>query len=1609
MRRLVYCFVVIALVGISAKAQAFSDPIPVVVDQGQHSAHGTDATVFGTHTEATNLIFGEHPSAPGAEQNFHTTEVIVEGIDDPIKIQDIVATPGMLPTGEGEDLADMILNTPVLAGYLGHDDAGTRITSMNPAQAFCPDAFRFTLAPGMGMGRWREQIAECSVLSNFNRSNFQLELADIKNVSSSADYDRIGNPALVPGVIGSAEQSKYPGDNYPSTISSHDFPYTWVWGFNRLSASNRFVLSYGLSVFDNALVSAAYDPVFITYQNIMGNYISKGNPNDTDEWYSVSRENITFRVFPRLYTFLASHISPLIAYYPQAGSVKLAGYSSWQFDELDFTSADTFRYSLLGRRSDPGFILKLLMGMNINTIDVKSIFSEDEERLAVINQATLGSLNQCVRGPRGVCFPDGTWREALRVNSIGAPGEYYLPHDVVSYLTIWEKGDSQREINSPNLNIRWDPKAFALIGPGVYSSAVMSEPEGDKYTKRYLLVPSGEPAVDNNFYVYKIAPKVTGENMVHFYDNGLSGILPQPIQVHPPAPGFGPYEIKTADFDGNGCDDFTLTWRGTEILLANPDERFENDYEQAVYFRSSAPEDDRMFNNCFSVYMATRQADGTCIYEDNVNMRENFCDSYLGEARPQAQITSVAINDFNDDGSLDVLAGNQLPMQLDNNQFAAHGLLFENIQIGPEETSEYDEDELVRVGFKTAQQGPEPTSSGSAYLQEIAAQGFRPAGDDLNQRAGVAKLNVDENGNIGAITGLPLMLPKMGCPNWDDPNNAEVQSPIESYLSIHYNRLNIDPAGGPFDSRAAARDGAGNIMPMRCGVREPVAYDCPVVPHGDDSYLVLHDCCTECGDVMAAGDFYSCWEYCNPTHIYREVWCASSDPVFRTRCRLLENMCAGLEPCLGDGTIPCTNEPPPDYIEMDCCPALTASDENCENIISLASPDPAFGNAQEFCLDKYYSYCYSEYETYQTFCDLMRPCADDGASLMLPNERSQHYACNIDRVYDSKAAFIARLADLSPAQYKDLKKEDSGYIYMPRKIKEPEPMPERIKKDPGLFTRSQDLIAGQGRIKPVKPLGKITPIPMVIEQEFKKMLMSSEQMTEQQANDTIRMLRKVMLENENSLPVMLIQPFLNMITNMKAEEEPAQDFTPELKLKQKTSWLDKLTDLFINEAQAYEVPGLETNTRFPRGKVMPGLREMTVVLKGEFPSSEDPTEPTDPTDPTDPCPPCETECCCPCPCACEPTETSPCAVEDEVQVVSRCSGWSSPATKKLGMDMNKKIRDAIREGDGEPLDNDFYCESEALWKVWVNVPQSANITKAASTGSFSGQVANSLLLQRGGNVLEDYKKRDRLPSKTNLISQPMIILPPPSDVSVSGKAITVPTPDLSLASQAAEVSINSLDTSLSANLSDAVPVPADLVSSVSVAEDSTLSFNNVLRWQRQVAPTQGRAVDSDIGSAVHLIEIDTPPMLCSWTARCPDTESGLPENSFANLDFDVVLEKMRDHGRLCQNGICAPEFFELTGWPAYQRLNFALVQQQNVPGSASAMTTKAASGGGGGAGIKVVPFAGISGMTMSGKGGGGCGCLINGQKANQVSMIAMFLMVAMLGGGYVLVRRKVKS
>ncbi|MFH1873716.1 MAG: hypothetical protein ABH859_00820 [Pseudomonadota bacterium] len=1604
MKKLIYSLLIIGLVGISAKLAAFSGPIPVVVDQGQHSRHGAEATVYGTQTEATNLMFGAHPPAPGVDQNFHTIEVNVEGVEEPIKIQDIVATPGMLPPGEGETLAEMILNVPVRAGYLGRDPSSGAVTpAMNPAQAFCPDSPEVDFVTSFP---FHEELEfECNALSNYNRSNVQLELADIKNVADNAEYDRIGGTALVPGVVGSAEQSKYPGAN-PATVSSHNFPFTWIWGLNRLTRPYSAVLSYGLSYFDNALVSAAYDPVFLNYANARSTVIVEGNPADISTWATYDQTNIDLLHFPRVSLFLSSHISPLIAYFPQAGAVKLAGYTSWQFGDLDLTNLPrSLRRSLIGDPpDDPGFIWKFLMGMNINPIDVQSFpaTASGPARLAVINQATLGSLDQCVRGNRGVCleFVDGTasWREALGTNpgntidgfrplasSSGETAAYYLPHDVVSYVTFWEI-DQETSRVSANINKRWNPVAFSLIGPGAYSSAIlveqpspdetMSEADREKQTDRFLLVASSEVAPDNSYYVYKIAPKVLGtnENLLYFdpapgesaepnVGQKLPGIVGQPFRVMPPYPGFAPYELKTADINRDGCDDMFLTWRGADILPAKTDERFENDYEQAVHFKNSSAStaeaaNDEMFSNCFTAHLAIKAPGGSCVFQPSSRYIQHYCDSYLGDgspaSRPRAQIASITIGNFNGNDLLDVVAGNLIPMQVPgNNEYAAYGFLFNDISIVPESSPGFfspdTADDFVRIGYKTTTEAP--AGSGSEYLLAIARNG-----SDVTRRAGVAKLSVDENGNIGAISGLPLMMPKMGCPDWTNPNNAEVQSPIESYLAIHYNRTNIDPAGGGMN---AARDSAGNIMPMRCGVTEPVVYDCPAIPL-DGEWWVLHECCQDCSDVMRSGDFYECWNYCDPNEYPMRLLCApeyAGDPVLRARCRMFQNMCAGLEPCLGDGSGDCL-DPLRGTGEFNCCGVLDDARvaRDCSDL-NIFDDDPP--TMLDNCLEVYNDYCYSEYETYQTFCDLMRPCAGDGASLGLPNERSQHYACNTDRIYDSKAAFIAELKNLIPAALQ---------------VKETAPSIGDLRAKPGVAATK------------VEQLNKITPIPIILEQEIKKSLMSSKEMTEQKANEIIKSLRQVMLENENTLPVMLIQPFLKLFVNTQTEEQsakqPAAKQEPELKLKQKTSWLDKLTGLLVNDAYGFEVPGLETNTRFSRGKAMPGLREMTVVLKGDFPTPDEPTVPP-PVDPTGTCPSCPPEGC-PCPCACMPGEGSPCSVSDAVEVVSRCTGWSSPATKALGMDMNKQIRDAIREGGGEPLDNDFFCESEATWKVWITVPEAANITKAASTGDFTGQVANSLLVQRGGNVLVDYKKQDKLPSKTNIISQPMIILPPlvPADFAAMATFIT-PELDLSLATQAAEVSLGSVDTSLSSNLAAAVPVPADLVTSVDLYDTGVMSFNNVLRWEREAAPTQGKAADSTIGSAVHLVEIDTPPTLCSWTASCPDTEATLPENSLADLDFEKVLDYMRDHGRLCQKGVCAPEFFEQ--WPPYLRLNFALVQSKTT-------------------GVQAVPFAGIAGITFKGKGGGGCGCLISGEKVSQVSMIAMLLMVGMLGGGYLLVR-----
>lgn len=838
---------VMVLLSSTVALAGFSAPIPVGSDPNQYKIYGKDFNIFSRHTDATNVMFFKHPKTSGPNFAF-ALSLEIPGVEDSIKIDDIMATPGFFPNdiSGGDSFVDMLLNDPLeyvmLNSTVGSDIDGDgvldRLAPLIPwpiAQRFCPDELGINVSSLHIRYDYIGFIHECNILGVDNLLNRQLEIADIRNFSSPAEFQVLfggSNEPLVPDVLGNAEEDvlPYTPGTYPATVKSHR-DFFWKWDGLPLAPNYSQVISYDATELDADLaddfVTASFDPVFVDKQIRRLAFI-KVNETDSPNLWEAVPWGLDPDSEPRMYEFLRTHISPLISFDFNESRLHLAGYSSWKFGTLDL---DDLRGSLIGagsRSTEPGILWKFLMGMNFNPVVVERLYDSAgvNEVIAVVNQATLGSLYDCFRGSSGNCaeFAGTTykWRNLLGIIPTGGVftplpiegrlGDKFIPHDVVSYVTFWKM----------NSEYNWTPRNFSLVGPEVFDADVLidfyrDDADPTKEADQFLIVASGKPIPypNGNSYIYKIAATQLEDNTLYYRvpspDLGSSplqktpGIVGEPYEVVPPEPGFSPYKILATHFGNkenatdDRCGDMVITWRGSYTLkIAESDGLFNNHYGENVRF--TTPSDNRMFSNCVTIHLGKFDlvSDG-CVFSGQMNLCRLPDDS---------QVASVAVGNFDDDETLDLIAGDLVPRQkihegepgADN--YAGYAALFKNpvkesrLSGGPSGP----DFEWIRVGYKTNEAPVTDPEKLVSFLDSAPGE---------NAYLGVGDLAVDSNNNVAAILGAPLMLATSTlCPKFDadDPTDVSVESIPELMMALYYNSRNP----------GVARNAAGNIVPMRC-------------------------------------------------------------------------------------------------------------------------------------------------------------------------------------------------------------------------------------------------------------------------------------------------------------------------------------------------------------------------------------------------------------------------------------------------------------------------------------------------------------------------------------------------------------------------------------------------------------------------------------------------------------------------------------------------------------------------------------------------------------------------------------------------------------------------
>jgi len=314
--------------------------------------------------------------------------------------------------------------------------------------------------------------------------------------------------------------------------------------------------------------------------------------------------------------------------------------------------------------------------------------------------------------------------------------------------------------------------------------------------------------------------------------------------------------------------------------------------------------------------------------------------------------------------------------------------------------------------------------------------------------------------------------------------------------------------------------------------------------------------------------------------------------------------------------------------------------------------------------------------------------------------------------------------------------------------------------------------------------------------------------------------------------------------------------------------------------------------------------------------------------------------------------------------------------------------------------SDLFCEADYgkfIYRINVSggaapTMSSSDLLSSSVNPMLSGNVGNFAMVQVSGTRTRDFTGDPMLPLSTDMISQPTILLPVTSDISTSfGKSTTVPV-DLSLTAGVTPYGVS---------LSEAVPISSSAVTSYDVLESNTLELNNVVTLKVTGANDVTRGA-GEIGNAFVEGSLRGQPLLCSWSASCPDSEAVTDvTKNFGSVDFNQVLNVIRDNAIECSNGVCSPalmqKLHELAGWPVYTMNTLGFVQGKVVRAGET----------------PVPPSVTVSGTAfgppMEAARGAGCKCDMTAATPSVASIIALLILIATALGGFMFVRVRTKN
>lgn len=819
---------------------------------------GGDDETAPRSSHATDIVFFRHPQTATGPANFSSqpSELTVDPFET-VLIDDVASTPG------APFKSTMLLPNDPMLDRLAEPSGGPSGFSPN---GIGPDAFSLTGLDDSPLGNviykilYRQAYRFQQDKSQNIKAN-KLALADVRNENELQEFDRLfelPDPVLSifdqSGLGGNAQALlPYAPDNYPGSVVVTNPRFNFKWSAcsadpichtpDPIDEPYTDVPSLDMDTLGNSgIVAISYDPFNTSVYAQRGLSIERGGTS-LSWWGSL-----------RLPEGILSFNSPLIFYRRDNALSRylFTGYTSFHWPHIiakydvsaspPHLTGNNLAYELwkVLAFNNPAW------PSNTNPISVKAVdlggagrtdrFTETD--LAVVYQTPLFALHEytwtSIGRPKifadgqphrlgellGVCdgnaCSDDTFHPLLNPDGSNKgifPDDRVSPVHFLAQTHVWRQGDYE----NMNPTDAFEPALLAFVGEGAYDSAVLKDilPSGEK--KEVLVVPSGAQPV-----LYEIGPESSllfGKSIVPVSPGTRNQYKPYGLTVLPahilfevaqiPARNMVPYRVQAGNLDGDNCEDMAMTWRGKFTNYHKEDSDTANSH---YYFSDVLGDEGHICSNRVTlIYRSLEEA--SCAVRQIVPRD-------LGNAE-NVEVCSAAITDADGDGRMDVVAGNILPEELGDGKWS---------------------------GFAYLLKGPD--------LIPLAAEKIRTgalAGDSRDGVWGpsvIAADNIDEPAKpFAQISGMPLMLRPIGCPDYNDPSDMTGQSVFETYQSIQYNLVsNLRGLGYPHV------DSGKHPMPPMCSKREACKVQGEVTAASGlseriDTYLPLFedDECCQCG------------------------------------------------------------------------------------------------------------------------------------------------------------------------------------------------------------------------------------------------------------------------------------------------------------------------------------------------------------------------------------------------------------------------------------------------------------------------------------------------------------------------------------------------------------------------------------------------------------------------------------------------------------------------------------------------------------------------------------------------------------------------------------------